>query len=142
MRHVPHSLQTWEGYCMSQSERIEVSKSGRTCRGCGIAEHPAAPFVGGLCDQCCIAVRAMAARDQERAPPANASRAGSGFSIGRIAGIFLMIFGALLAFGFLGADTSVQTGPELGGQRIHNLALAQQQLVGLMFSLAMFIGGL
>jgi hypothetical protein len=39
-------------------------------------------------------------------------------------------------------DTSVTTGPAFGGQRVHNLSPAQQQLVGLIYSLAMFIGGL
>ncbi len=126
---------------MSQSEQIEASKSGRNCRGCGVAEHPAAPFTGGLCDRCCLAVSAVAMKAADGPQTKPAERSG-GWSVAQIFGSLLMAVGAFLAIGFLGMTTSVQTGPELGGQRIHNLAMAQQQLIGMLFSLGVFIGGL
>lgn len=106
---------------------------------CGASEHPAAPFVGGLCDGCC---RAAASKVSSTAAQQPATPTSGGWSVGRFFGVILMILGAGGAVSFLGANTSVQLGPEFGGQRVHNLSLGQQQLVGMIFSLAMFMGGL
>src|SRR6478672_7954911 len=106
-----------EGYVMSDAEQREVSTSGRKCRGCGVLEHPATPFTGGYCDRCCVALAAGAVKAGEKAT--QGSERASRWSLGRVIGVLLMIVGVATLINFLMANTSIQLGPEFGGQRVH-----------------------
>lgn len=78
--------------------------------------------------------------DATRVPEKQTTRPGPGGSLRamRIAGVLLVIVGALFVVGAMGMSTATETD---SGRSIHNIGLIQQQTVSLALGLCMALAG-